>query len=257
MLSNSQKDYIQDIIIDSLRQKFQNYKPESNNMPFHYRLLGKDRMAFYSFMHSLVTKFGTSIFEPAAVALAKNNFVKVERQYIVGNKIYKNCQHKIQEIINDLTIKPQPDKKLEISLLKKSLNGSVNKLKPAKVDLFVENSTGDQFLFDLKTVKPNKGDFQKYKQTLLEWAGIVLTANKNVKIHTLLSVPYNPYEPQPYQRWTMAGMIDLKQELMVAEEFWDFLGGKGAYVDMLDCFENAGIKLRPEIDKYFSKFNIK
>jgi hypothetical protein len=35
----------------------------------------------------------------------------------------------------------------------------------------------------------------------------------------------------------------------------DFLGGKGAYINLLDCFENTGIKLRPEIDKCFSKFN--
>ena len=255
MLSDSQKNYIQGVIIDSLRQKFQNYSPESSNMPFHYRLLGKDRMALFSFIQSLNTTFGTSIFEPAAVALAKNNFAKVERQYIVGSRIYSNCQHKIQEIINSLTINPKPDKKQEINLLKTTLNGSINTLKPAKVDLFVETSTGEQFLFDLKTAKPNKGDFQKYKQTMLEWAGIALTGNKNVKIHTLISIPYNPYEPKPYERWTMAGMLDLKQELMVAEEFWDFLGGKGAYIDLLDCFESAGIKLRPEIDKYFSKFN--
>jgi type II restriction enzyme len=255
MLTVSQKNYIQEVIIDSLRRKFQRYSPESSNMPFHYRLLGKDRMALFSFIQSLNTTFGTSIFEPAAVALAKNNYSKVEAQYVVGDKIYNNCQHKIQEIINNLTFNPKPDKISEIALLEKSLNGSLNKLKPAKVDLFVETVNGEQFLFDLKTVKPNKGDFQKFKQTLLEWAGIALTANKNAKIHTLISIPYNPYEPEPYQRWTMAGMLDLKHELMVAEEFWDFLGGKGAYIELLDCFENAGILLRPEIDKYFSEFN--
>jgi len=257
MLSKAQKDYIQDVIIDSLRRKFQNYSPESSNMPFHYRLLGKDRMALFSFIQSLNTTFGTSIFEPAAVALAKNNFKKVESQYIVGNQIFDNCQHKIQEIINNLTVNPKPNKIQEIDSLKDSLQGSINTLKPAKVDLFVETSSGEQYLFDLKTVKPNKGDFQKFKQTLLEWAGIALTTNKNVKIHTLISIPYNPYEPQPYQRWTMAGMIDLQYELMVAEEFWDFLGGKGAYIELLDCFEKAGVILRPEIDQYFLKFNRK
>jgi type II restriction enzyme len=254
ILSTEQRDYIQEVIIDSLRRKFQNYSPESSNMPFHYRLLGKDRMALFSFIQSLNTTFGTSIFEPAAVALAKNNFKNVESQYIVGNQIFNDCQHKIQEIINNLTVNPEPDKIQEINSLKNSLQGSINTLKPAKVDLFVETSSGEQYLFDLKTVKPNKGDFQKFKQTLLEWAGIALTADRNVKIHTLISIPYNPYEPQPYQRWTMAGMLDLKHELMVAEEFWDFLGGKGAYIELLDCFEKAGIILRPEIDKYFSKF---
>ena len=52
-------------------------------------------------------------------------------------------------------------------------------------------------------------------------------------------------------------MLDLKEEVKVAEEFWDFVGGQGAYTDLLDCFERAGIELRPEIDAYFRKFNQK
>jgi len=46
----------------------------------------------------------------------------------------------------------------------------------------------------------------------------------------------NPYEPKPYQRWTLKGMLDLTYELKVAAEFWDFLGGAGAYEDLLNCF---------------------
>jgi len=254
MITAEKEKYIKNVIIDSLRRKFQNYSPESSNMPFHYRLLGKDRMALYSFIQSLNTTFGTSIFEPAAVALAKDNFAKVESQYIVGNEIYSNCHHKVQEIINKLTFDPTPDKRKELILLKESLTGTINKLKPAKVDLYVETLLGEQYFFDLKTVKPNKGDFQKYKQTLLEWAGIALTKNKNTKVHTLLAIPYNPYEPKPYERWTMAGMLDIKHEILVAEEFWDFLGGENTYFGLLDCFEKAGIELRPEIDAYFSRF---
>jgi len=254
-LSNIEKSNIQHIITNCLRNKFQNYKPESNNMPFHHRLLGKDRMALYSFIQSLNTVFGTSIFEPVAIALGKSKFVRIEKQYFVGNKIYSNCQRKITEIINKLTIEAKPNKINELKLLREYLNGNLNNLKPAKVDLFVETKSGEQYLFDLKTAKPNKGDFQKYKQTLLEWAGIILTQNKNAKVHTLIAIPYNPYEPKPYSRWTMAGMLDLEHELKVAEEFWDFLGGKGTYTELLDCFEQAGIELRDEIDEYFGKFN--
>jgi hypothetical protein len=32
-------------------------------------------------------------------------------------------------------------------------------------------------------------------------------------------------------------------------------GGNGVYEDLLNCFEQAGLKLRPEIDEYFSYFN--
>lgn len=50
-------------------------------------------------------------------------------------------------------------------------------------------------------------------------------------------------------------MLDLEKELKVASEFWDFLGGTGAYLDLLDIFETVGIELRPEIDEYFARYN--
>jgi len=81
-----------------------------------------------------------------------------------------------------------------------------------------------------------------------------LTRNPNAKINSLIAIPYNPYEPEPYERWTIKGMLDDKHELMVGKEFWDFLGGQGAYEDLLDCFEQAGLVLRSEIDQYFSTF---
>jgi type II restriction enzyme len=41
----------------------------------------------------------------------------------------------------------------------------------------------------------------------------------------------------------------------IKKELWDFLSGQGAYIELLDCFEQAGIELRSEIDEYFTKFN--
>ncbi|MDR0664654.1 MAG: TdeIII family type II restriction endonuclease [Helicobacteraceae bacterium] len=254
-LTNQQKSHIQQVIANCLRNKFQNYEAKDNFMPFHFRLLGKDRLALYSFMQSLFTTFGSSIFEPVAAELAKTRFIKVETQYSVGNQIFNDCQQNVQAIINSLTVNPRPDKLQELEILRQSLSGIKNTLKPAKIDLFLETKSGEQYLFDLKTAKPNKGDFQKYKQTLLEWAGIAYTKNQDAKVNTLIAIPYNPYEPQPYQFWTLAGMLDIEHELKVAEEFWDFLGGHGAYGELLECFEKAGIELRSEIDEYFARFN--
>jgi type II restriction enzyme len=82
-----------------------------------------------------------------------------------------------------------------------------------------------------------------------------LASEPNAKTNTFIAIPYNPYEPKPYNRWTMRGMIDLQNELKVADEFWDFLGGQGTYQDLLECFEDVGIELRDEIDEYFTRFN--
>lgn len=254
-LTKLQREHIQDVIKTCLRNKFQNYKPESNNMPFHYRLLGKDRMALYSFIQSLNTTFGTSIFKPVAVALAKNRFKQAVAQYIVGNNIREGCQQSIQKIMNGLTVGNNPNKQGEIEQLRKVADkGELNELRTVKADLFLENKDGEIFLFDLKTAKPNISNFKDFKRTLLEWAAIILTQNSKAKVNTLIAIPYNPYEPQPYERWTLKGMLDLENELKVAEEFWDFLGGQGAYEDLLDCFEQVGIEMREEIDKYFSRF---
>ena len=225
-------------------------------MPFHYRLLGKDRMALYSFIQSLNTTFGISIYEPVAEALAKTRFATAQSQYEVGNKISEDAQSEIQRIMNALTTgDTDPDKREEIQRIRAVCQtGNMNKLRTVKADLLVKNNEGSLLLFDLKTVKPNKGDFQKFKRTLLEWCAIALAKNPDLDIQTLIAIPYNPYEPEPYERWTAKGMLDLGQELKIANEFWDFLGGEGAYQDLLDCFERVGIELRPEIDQYFERF---
>ncbi|MBX6360167.1 MAG: TdeIII family type II restriction endonuclease [Acidobacterium ailaaui] len=254
-LTKNQKEKIENTIRASLRKKFLSYKPETSNMPFHYRLFGKDRMALFSFIHSLNTTFGTSIFEPVAETLASLKFPVAHKQFVVGDTISEQAQNEIQHIINELTIGGNPDKIKEIKRIRKvCAQGKINKLKTVKADLFIQSNDGSIHLFDLKTAKPNISNFKDFKRTLLEWVAIYLSKHPNVKVNSYIAIPYNPYEPKPYERWTLKGMLDLDNELKVAEEFWDFLGGKGAYLDLLDCFEKVGIELRPEIDKYFARF---
>lgn len=255
-LSSASIKAIESTIRDSLRKKFQHYHPESKYMPFHFNLLGKDRMALFSFIHSLNTTFGTSIFEPVAVTLAKTRFEDAQSQYVPGKQISEDAQKVIQNILNDLsTDKVDADKIGEIEKIRRVCQkGEMRMLSTVKVDLFLQDKQGAIFLFDLKTAKPNISNFKDFKRTLLEWCAIMLAQNPIAKIGTFVAIPYNPYEPEPYQRWTLKGMLDLENELKVADEFWDFLGGQGAYQELLGCFERVGVELRPEIDRYFTKF---
>jgi len=75
MLNNTKRQEILDTIINSIRSKLSNYSPETSAMPFHTRLLGKDRMALYSFLQSLNTTFGTTIYEPVSMSLAGERFI--------------------------------------------------------------------------------------------------------------------------------------------------------------------------------------
>jgi type II restriction enzyme len=254
-LTKSQKLDIQEVIKTCLRSKFKNYKPESNYMPFHHALLGKDRMALFSFIQSLNTTFGSSIFEPVAVALSAIHFKTAKAQFVVGSEISEFAQREIQEIINELSMGTTPNKVNEVERIRKVCQkGTMQKLKTVKVDLYLEKHNAEIDLFDLKTAKPNISNFKDFKRTLLEWVAIILAQNPTAKIHSYIAIPYNPYHPEPYQRWTMKGMLDLPQELKVAEEFWDYLSGKSTYNDLLDCFKLAGNAMQKEIDSYFNKF---
>jgi len=249
------KSKIIETIKTCLRAKFLNYKPETDNMPFHYRLLGRDRMALFSFIQSLNTTFGVSIYEPVAKELAKKKFKEAHTQYELGNIITEGAQNEIQKIMNDLSIGCDVDKIEETERIRKfAKTGKENRLKSVKVDLFLKSTSNEVFMFDLKTVKPNKGDFVSYKRNMLEWLAIYFYQYPKVKANTIIAIPYNPYEPERYKRWTMKGMLDLKNEVMVADEFWDFLSGEGTYTELLYCFEKAGIELRPEVDEHFKKF---
>jgi len=256
-LSSEEKSNIEDILRNSLRRKFETYKPEPASMPFHTRLLGKDRMALFSFIHSLNTNFGTSIFEPVALKLAEERFKRAEIQTIAGKEISELAQIEIQSIMDDLiTARKTPNKVEEIERIRKVCRkGKLKNIKSTKVDVFLEDKNGTLFLFDIKTAKPNIGGFKEFKRTLLEWTAVILANNPKTIVNTLIAIPYNPYDPEPYNRWTMKGMLDLEKELKVADEFWDFLGGKDTYKDLLDCFEKVGIELRNEIDEYFEKYN--
>jgi type II restriction enzyme len=170
----------------------------------------------------------------------------------------ENSQRVIQDIMDNLTAANQkPNKDLEYSQIQQVCqSGKVKTVKPTRVDVLLETFEGELFLFDIKTAKPNKGAFKEFKRTLLEWTACVLFQNPSAKINSIIAIPYNPYSPKPYSRWTMAGMLDLENELKVAEEFWDFLGGIGTYQALLDIFEKVGIELREEIDEYFRKYTV-
>ena len=256
-LSVSQKLNVRNTIRNSLRNRFDKYNPEPAVMPFHTRLLGKDRLALYSFIHSLNTNFGTSIFEPVAASISESRFKIAKTQQKSGNLISIKAQYEIQKIMDNLvSANTKPNKLDEIEIIRSVCKtGEMREVKPTRVDVYLENHDNEIFLIDIKTAKPNKGGFKEFKRTLLEWVASYLAEYPEAKISTLIAIPYNPYAPKPYSRWTMAGMLDLDHELKVAEEFWDFLGGSGTYIDLLDCFEEVGIELRNEIDEYFLKFN--
>jgi len=252
-LSNIQEKAILDLIESKLIAKIKNYNPEASEKPFHFRLLGRNRMAVYSFIQSVATTMGQSIFEKIAVIIAKPNFDFVEDQF----KFEGELNESVLLIIDSFTKKEEgytPNEANEDMIIREKISdNSKKKNGKGQVDVFCMRQD-EEHLFEMKTAKPNIRQFADFKRQLLEWKAIRYNQYPDKRVYARVAIPYNPQAPEPYKRWTLQGVYDIDNEIVVAEEFWDFLGGEGTYERLLDLFEAIGLKLRSQIDGKLSRF---
>ena len=255
-LSVEQKNNIEHVVTKAIRDKLKGYSPETDEMPFHYRLIGKDRIYLYRFIHSLNTTFGTSVFEPIAKIIAESNYI-VTLKKDMGSEMSENSVREISKIMSDITTTQlAPNHEQEFNRIKNVCQkGGEFEVKNRKADVYLISSDKKHFAIDIKTAKPNIDGFEKYKRNSLQWIASTLYKDPTIDLCPMIAIPYNPYAPAPYKRWTLQGVFDLNKQLLVGEEFWNFLAGDDdVYEELLDCFERVGKALKGELDKYFSRF---
>jgi len=254
-LSLKTKNDIAEILKTTIREKLRNYTPETGHMPFHYRLLGKDRYAMFSFIQSVNTTFGLSIWEQVAVILAKGAGSYAERQYKLLGSIDSDMEGLISEIHYKLRKGEIAASKIdETEQIRRKIQKGEAKVDPdSVVDLFVKRDDEENY-FDITSAKPNMKEFVALKLKLLRWTALRLSQDNQAKAYTRLAIPYNPYHPEPYERWTLKGLYDLdRNEILVGESFWNFVAKADIYMQLLDVFEEVGKELRIEIDRKFSE----
>lgn len=253
-LLEQQKIEIKEFLMEKIRNKLATYNPETSAMPFHFRLIGRDRMALFSFIHSVNTMLGTSIFEQIGKMIVAPRAKRAIGQYkeftgFIGSEAILTIEH-IMRDLRSATRTPNKEKETR-EILAIARQGEMGKRMKKRIDLFVEiEETANivEYYFELKTAKPNINEFTEIKRQLLEWVAMRGSENPpEVKVKTIVAIPYNPYEPKPYERWTLQGLFDLQKEVLVGAEFWNFLGGVGAYEDLLAVFGAAGEELYDEI----------
>ena len=66
-----------------------------------------------------------------------------------------------------------------------------------------------------------------------------------------LAFPYNPYHPEPYSRFTESGMMDSPNDFLVGDEYWDFIGGKGTFPELLKTFDEVGKQFKERLNQKF------
>ena len=249
-LSNNQKQKIKELLSKKIENKLKSYGRETTSMPFLARLIqDNEKIAAYSFIHSMATTLGMSIYEDISVIIASETADEAFRNYGVGGAISKEQKAVISNIVKELrngNRNAKINEETKEVLKASSENGEFQK--SGNIADFYMNRNGEEYYFEIKTVKPNIDVFEKSKTKLLEW---VARRRKPIKVY--LAFPYNPYHPKPYNRFTEVGMMNPPNDFLVGEEYWDFIGGKHTFSELLKTFDEVGKAFKEQLNKKFKE----
>lgn len=215
-LNESQIKEIKNLLSSKINDKLSKYVRETTSMPFLVKLMqDSEKVASYSFIHSLATTLGMSVYGKIAEIVASTKYDEVKTGYDVEGEITNEENSVISQILQEIKNGTRTaNKEQEIKEILKVKNNSGRKIK-IRADLFLKKGN-DEYYIEIKTAKPNIDVFVKSKQKLLEWVAL-----RKKKVNTILTIPYNPYHPEAYSRFTMQGYLDEEKELYVAEKFWE------------------------------------
>ena len=256
-LSKNLKNEVYQFLKEKVLKKIKEYdlSDEDSAKPFQYALFTKKGYLAKGFIHGCETALG-NWHELIAKIIAKENFKiakKLQGTEKLTGEITDDAQRTFEDILSDLdSVKREPNHEKESEEIFIASQGNKNSVnRHQTVDLYLERDNGEEIYFEIKGPKPNKNEMRSAKRDLLEIYAIKAKEGKKVKI--FLGMYYNPYAPEEYQRWTCIKFFDKGKDFLIGKDFWDYLGGVGAFEDLIKIYEEVGEEIRPELEKKFKK----
>lgn len=247
-MNSTLRKSIKSLISSKINDKLKNYTAETEYSPFFSAIFKPEIIIQASIMQSLYTSFGMSIYEQMAVLLALNAGHEAIRQYDLEGSIDQATTLLISEMCENP--RWQPNKRIEIEKIRRTIKQAPAQKDPeGRVDVFIKRADGSELYVDITTVKPNLKEFRALRRKMLKWAALRLSQNPKANIKTCIGIPYNPYFPNPYCRWTGTG-CDSKEDILVQNDLWYEFAGYDVFPNLIDLFMEVGAELKHRINNF-------
>lgn len=246
-LSPTQKTALEELLEEMFESKLKSFKVKKSidNSFAVASVIPEKYRRIFSTVHSWNTSFGQRFFERIAQTIALTSGKDAFTQWESPIEISEDRVARIDKIVVDigqyLKTKGREGKPPNVDSEIKEILAIPNKnLVEDRNDNIVDVYFDKKYLFDIKTVKPNKDNWISFKKKTLKWS-----ARMNKRVYGTIGIPYNPEAPNPYSAIGVEYM-QIGKDILVGKEFWDLIGGKGCYEDLSSAFKNTG-------SKYFEK----
>lgn len=216
-----------------------NKKIETNSSPkpFHTALLTTDIVRISSFERSFSTSFGQGPIERISRLVAINNGFEASLQKESMVNIFKGAVDEIERISSALRGGAQkPNWKQEIKTVSAFRKGDTV-IRRVISDLYLKKS-GVEYFISIKTVTPNLDQSEIAKKDML------LLKAENKDYQTYFGLYYNPsgFSRSDYKHSFPMKIFDMHSDecVLIGKDYWDFLGGEGAYEELITIFAEVG-----------------
>ena len=141
-IRQKQLDQIRELLMHTVVTKLETYSRETTYMPFLSRIIQSDELvAAYSFIHSISTTLGMSVYEKISRILLVTRGIPenhVHLKYKLGGQISDGQRSEIAGIVSDLSDGSSFANRWEQSnrVLNARSSGELHTPKPATVDFF-------------------------------------------------------------------------------------------------------------------------
>lgn len=230
------KQEVKNHIKIKLIEKINSYEVSSQYNPFLNNIIPSNYVNLHSFIHSIATTLGTSIYVQISKIIAESNdFTNCSSLNLYDLTTLSQTQiSKIEEIIEQLN-NPNNESSYESEteeILQIGNSGGRRHKGDTSVKLSIEKSSL-QYLILIKSAKPNLGELRTFKRKLLKWRARLNQEN----IRTILAYPFNPFYPEEYQHFASKKYFEKGKELLIGAEYWDFIGGINTNDELVEIFE--------------------
>ena len=236
-------DKIAFVLKDCVERTINRVAKEKTFRPFHEMLLTKELVSASAFERSFSTSFGQGPIEEISQILALSVGAECERQKETRVNVNKGAMDEIVRIMAALRAgDAKPNWKKELSKVRAFTKGDYVQERVIS-DLWIKK--GKEKFISIKTVKPNIDQVEKAKRDML------LLKAHDFSFETYLGLYYNPGGPKKEDyNWSLPSKIfDMAHDecVLIGEEYWEMVGGKKTYQELLLIFAEVGEMTRKRL----------
>lgn len=222
----------QDYDLDTIRRAY----------PFHRLIFDDLGLIAFKRERSVVTKMGQALYPELARVIALGRYNDVGRERVIEGELPTDVVNLIGRIVRELRNgQRRPDHAREMDELRAA--DWMTEPVPIRViaDLFIGDYADGPLFAEIKAPRPNLDICAETKTKILTFESL-LTGER---ARGYFGFPYNPFVTRSaYGHGITRRIMDMDAEVLIADEFWDAIGGLGTFAALLALVDQVGEGVR-------------